>query len=59
MDAALLIWIVLAGQVTAAEPVRIADQPAFGGFLSFETTGIYPIRLEALRVGNSMLASAE
>jgi len=40
-------------------PMRIADQPSFGGLLSFETSEIYRIRFEALRSGNSGLASTE
>jgi len=51
----------LAG-VSVAErlgPIRIADRPSFGGLFSFETSEIYRIRFEALRLGNSGLASAQ
>ena len=41
------------------EPMTIAGQPSFGGFVSVEAPGIYKIRFKARRPGGAGTASAE
>ena len=60
-DAEVTVHITLAGGPSTTkrlEPMTIAGQPGFGGFVSVGAPGIYTIRFEARRPGVAGVASA-
>ena len=60
-DADVTVHITLAGGSSVTrrlEPMTIAGQPGFGGFVSVGAPGIYTIRFEVRRPGAAGVASA-
>jgi hypothetical protein len=61
-QADVTVHITLAGGPSVTrrlEPMTIAGQPSFGGFVSVGAPGIYKIRFEVRRPGVAAAASAE
>lgn len=61
-EAEVTVHFTLAGGPSVTrplEPMSIADQPSFGGFVSVGAPGIYKIRFDVRRSGVPDVASAE
>lgn len=61
-QADVTVHVTLAGSTSVTkrlEPMTIAEQPSFGGFVSVGVPGIYKIRFEVRRPGVAGTSSAE
>lgn len=61
-DADVILHLALAdgsSVTTKLEPMAIAGQPGYGGFVSMATPGVYRLRFDARRPGVTAIARAE